>query len=163
MSFLRILPLAVLAACGKPDDSESCADPYDGPAPEPQGDWTVSAFDETWTNDCEQNTPQYAWLNDPFKIDGYLPDGLRIVFSDHASLSGALTDDGGLMFSGKRTDLAEASAVYVTLGGLIYKDAGLSGRAKWSAAAVIGYDTEADGLVDCHAFGDVTAIQSDGN
>lgn len=167
MTFQRSAALTVpfLASCGDPAaETDACAaNAYDGPAPAPQGDWTATGFDEIWREDCDQNTPQPAWLDDPFSIDGYLPDGLHINFSDHSRLSGVLTDDGGLMFSGKRTDLPEAPAVYVTLGGLIYKDSGLSGRAKWSAVAVIGYDVDADGQVDCRAFGDVTGILSDGN
>ena len=161
---LTLLCLFGVAACGKPDETDPCANnPYDGPAPEPQGDYTATAYNETWTNDCDQNTPQYAWLDSPFNIDGYTPNGLDIHFADNSSLSGVLTDDGGLMFSGKRTDLPEAAAVYITLSGLLYKDSGLSGRAKWSAFAMIGYDTDGDGQVECRAFGDVTAIHSDGN
>lgn len=154
-----------LVACGGKDSDEGagCADPYDGDAPSPLGDFTVSSFDETWTNDCDQNTPQYRWLDDPFNIDGYAPDGLRIHFDDGSALNGVILGDGGMVFSGKRTDLPEAAIVHIALSGLIYRDADLSGRAKWSAFATIGYDTEGDGNVDCRAFGDVTAIQSDGS
>ena len=163
--------LLILGGCNKGGSDETGLDALcgdidgdggdTGNVPGILGQWTgqfaLNLFDENCNDIGKSNV---AYLTGPLEISGYVPDGLRLDFGGDKDrrLRGALSTTGGAGFAGQ---IEQSQGIFnVSLGGLLYEDTGMGGRAVLNGAVYVGVDINSDGQIDCDLRGDWIGFKS---